>query len=33
MNAPNEIREFPDRWEITNPKGREAHHHHVGSPE
>ncbi|NQW68333.1 MAG: endonuclease NucS [Acidimicrobiaceae bacterium] len=20
MNAPNEIREFPDRWEITNPK-------------
>jgi endonuclease len=21
MNAPNEIREFPDRWEITNPKG------------
>ena len=23
MNAPNEIREFPDRWEITNPKGEE----------
>jgi len=21
MNAPNEIRELPDRWEITNPKG------------
>ncbi|MEY3481965.1 MAG: hypothetical protein RLZ40_8, partial [Actinomycetota bacterium] len=21
MNAPNEVREFPDRWEITNPKG------------
>ena len=21
MNAPNEIREFADRWEITNPKG------------
>ena len=21
MNSPNEIREFPDRWEITNPKG------------
>ena len=21
MNAQNEIREFPDRWEITNPKG------------
>ena len=21
MNAPNDIREFPDRWEITNPKG------------
>ena len=21
MNAPNEIREFTDRWEITNPKG------------
>ena len=20
MNAPNEIREFPDRWEITNPQ-------------
>jgi RecB family endonuclease NucS len=23
MNAPNEIREFPDRWEITNPKGEQ----------
>jgi len=21
MNAPNEVKEFPDRWEITNPKG------------
>ena len=21
MNAPNELREFADRWEITNPKG------------
>jgi len=21
MNAPNELKEFPDRWEITNPKG------------
>lgn len=21
MNAPNDVREFPDRWEITNPKG------------
>ena len=21
MNAPNELREFSDRWEITNPKG------------
>jgi RecB family endonuclease NucS len=20
MNAPNDVREFPDRWEITNPK-------------
>ncbi len=23
MNAPNEIREFPDRWEITNQKGEQ----------
>ena len=23
MNAPNEIREFTDRWEITNPKGEQ----------
>lgn len=21
MNAPNEVKEFPDRWEITSPKG------------
>ena len=21
MNAPNEVKEYPDRWEITNPKG------------
>ncbi|MFM8907499.1 MAG: endonuclease NucS, partial [Actinomycetota bacterium] len=21
MNAPNEVKEFPDRWEISNPKG------------
>ena len=21
MTAPNEVKEFPDRWEITNPKG------------
>ena len=21
MNAPNEVKELPDRWEITNPKG------------
>jgi len=21
MNAPNELKEFPDRWEITNPRG------------
>jgi len=21
MNAPNEVKEFPDRWEITNPRG------------
>lgn len=23
MNAPNEVKEFPDRWEITNPKGEQ----------
>lgn len=33
MNAPNEIREHPDRWEVTNPKGERLtiHLHEVRS--